>query len=191
MSQFEIEKLTEKSALRHAVNEIMERSFPPYERLSLDPFFSDGILTAEVYALVEKDKAGLVGFYTSLRKAPYSYLFYIAVSPEKRGLGAGSLMVEDFLKRSAGHTAFLDCEAIYPGASTQEKRQARLDFYARHGFHPIGGMKTWRGEKFLTLVHGEKTLTEKEIEQFWEYFDKLWEGEQVATIPEETKQKSS
>lgn len=185
MTKFQIKKITEQSQLRKEVEQIMEHSFPTNERLSLEPFFSEKISTAEIFVLTEAHREDVIGFYTSLRKAPYSYLFYIAVDPNKRGNGAGSRLVEDFLSKSHNHTAFLDCEAVYPGCTNLQMRQARLDFYARRGFHPVGGMKTWRGEKFLTLVHGNSTLTEKEIENFWAYFDKLWEGEAVATVPEE------
>ena len=36
-----------------------------------------------------------------------------------------------------------------------------------------------------TLVYGDKEISEQEIEDFWEIFGHLWEGQEIATIPAE------
>lgn len=87
------------------------------------------------------------------------------------------------IKNADGATLFLDCEGIYPGCKDRAARVKRLCFYHRNGFKEIGPLKTWRGEKFRTLVYGDKEISEQEIEDFWEIFGHLWEGQEIATIP--------
>lgn len=86
-------------------------------------------------------------------------------------------------KNARGATVFLDCEGIYPGCKDRAARVKRLCFYHRNGFKEIGPLKTWRGEKFRTLVYGDKEISEQEIEDFWEIFGHLWEGQEIATTP--------
>lgn len=139
---------------------------------------SDGV---EIFAL--SDEEDVVAFFCTLRKGKYYYLFYLAVDEDKRGKGIGSDILSAVIKNADGATVFLDCEGIYPGCKDRAARVKRLCFYHRNGFKEIGPLKTWRGEKFRTLVYGDKEISEQEIEDFWEIFGHLWEGQEIATIP--------
>ena len=174
MTELKIEKVTEDSPLKAKVQRIYIKSFPLFERVSLEPFFnsvSDGV---EIFAL--SDEEDVVAFFCTLRKGKYYYLFYLAVDEDKRGKGIGSDILSAVIKNADGATVFLDCEGIYPGCKDRAARVKRLCFYHRNGFKEIGPLKTWRGEKFRTLVYGDK-------EDFWEIFGHLWEGQEIATIP--------
>ena len=165
MTELKIEKVTEDSPLKAKVQRIYIKSFPLFERVSLEPFFnsvSDGV---EIFAL--SDEEDVVAFFCTLRK----------------GKGIGSDILSAVIKNADGATVFLDCEGIYPGCKDRAARVKRLCFYHRNGFKEIGPLKTWRGEKFRTLVYGDKEISEQEIEDFWEIFGHLWEGQEIATIP--------
>ena len=88
MAELKIEKVTEDSPLKAKVQRIYIKSFPLFERVSLEPFFnsvSDGV---EIFAL--SDEEDVVAFFCTLRKDKYYYLFYLAVDEDKRGKGIGS-----------------------------------------------------------------------------------------------------
>ena len=77
MTELKIEKVTEDSPLKAKVQRIYIKSFPLFERVSLEPFFnsvSDGV---EIFAL--SDEEDVVAFFCTLRKGKYYYLFYLAV----------------------------------------------------------------------------------------------------------------
>ena len=83
MTELKIEKVTEDSPLKAKVQRIYIKSFPLFERVSLEPFFnsvSDGV---EIFAL--SDEEDVVAFFCTLRKGKYYYLFYLAVDEDKRG----------------------------------------------------------------------------------------------------------
>lgn len=89
MAELKIEKVTEDSPLKAKVQRIYIKSFPLFERVSLEPFFnsvSDGV---EIFAL--SDEEDVVAFFCTLRKDKYYLpLFILAVDEDKRGKGIGS-----------------------------------------------------------------------------------------------------
>lgn len=139
MAELKIEKVTEDSPLKAKVQRIYIKSFPLFERVSLEPFFnsvSDGV---EIFAL--SDEEDVVAFFCTLRKDKYYYLFYLAVDEDKRGKGIGSDILSAVIKNARGATVFLDCEGIYPGCKDRAARVKRLCFYHRNGFKEIGPLK--------------------------------------------------
>lgn len=126
MTELKIEKVTEDSPLKAKVQRIYIKSFPLFERVSLEPFFnsvSDGV---EIFAL--SDEEDVVAFFCTLRKGKYYYLFYLAVDEDKRGKGIGSDILSAVIKNADGATVFLDCEGIYPGCKDRAARVKRLCF---------------------------------------------------------------
>ena len=136
MAELKIEKVTEDSPLKAKVQRIYIKSFPLFERVSLEPFFnsvSDGV---EIFAL--SDEEDVVAFFCTLRKDKYYYLFYLAVDEDKRGKGIGSDILSAVIKNARGATVFLDCEGIYPGCKDRAARVKRLCFYHRNGQRNLG-----------------------------------------------------
>ena len=145
MTELKIEKVTEDSPLKAKVQRIYIKSFPLFERVSLEPFFnsvSDGV---EIFAL--SDEEDVVAFFCTLRKGKYYYLFYLAVDEDKRGKGIGSDILSAVIKNADGATVFLDCEGIYPGCKDRAARVKRLCFYHRNGFKEIGPLQTLRRQR--------------------------------------------
>ena len=123
MAELKIEKVTEDSPLKAKVQRIYIKSFPLFERVSLEPFFnsvSDGV---EIFAL--SDEEDVVAFFCTLRKDKYYYLFYLAVDEDKRGKGIGSDILSAVIKNARGATVFLDCEGIYPGCKDRAIQRNR------------------------------------------------------------------
>lgn len=98
----------------------------------------------------------MVAFFCTLRKGKYYYLFYLAVDEVNAERVSAVISWSAVIKNADGATVFLDCEGIYPGCKDRAARVKRLCFYHRNGFKEIGPLKTWRGEKFRTLVYGNK-----------------------------------
>lgn len=181
MEPLRIQKVSANSPLKPKVQRLFMKSFPIFERVSLEPFFNSDSKGVEIFALTD-EKEEVRAFFCTLKKDSYYYLFYLAVDEEKRGLGIGSDILSAVVKNAEGATVFLDCEGIYPGCKDRAKRVKRLCFYRRNGFREVGPLHTWRGEKFRTLVYGDRDISAKEIEDFWDVFGHLWEGEDVATL---------
>ena len=113
MAELKIEKVTEDSPLKAKVQRIYIKSFPLFERVSLEPFFnsvSDGV---EIFAL--SDEEDVVAFFCTLRKDKYYYLFYLAVDEDKRGKGIGSDILSAVIKNARGATV----RAFIPAARTE------------------------------------------------------------------------
>lgn len=67
MTELKIEKVTEDSPLKAKVQRIYIKSFPLFERVSLEPFFnsvSDGV---EIFAL--SDEEDVVAFFCTLKES--------------------------------------------------------------------------------------------------------------------------
>lgn len=78
MTELKIEKVTEDSPLKAKVQRIYIKSFPLFERVSLEPFFnsvSDGV---EIFAL--SDEEDVVAFFCTLRKGKYYYSFTLPLT---------------------------------------------------------------------------------------------------------------
>ena len=67
MAEFKIEKVTEDSPLKAKVQRIYIKSFPLFERVSLEPFFnsvSDGV---EIFALSDEKASAATSCLPSLK----------------------------------------------------------------------------------------------------------------------------
>ncbi len=177
MSDFTIKKVCGDNPYRAAVRRIYMQSFPLFERVSLEPFFTCSVNGAEMFVLLRENEAE--AFFCTLKRGRFFYLFYIAVDEKKRGRGIGSDVIKAAIEMAAGKVIFLDCEGIYPGCTDRAKRVRRLCFYRKNGFREVGGLHEWRGEKFVTLVHGDAEISEEDIQDFWRVFGKLWDSEDV------------
>ncbi|MBR4628009.1 MAG: GNAT family N-acetyltransferase [Ruminococcus sp.] len=63
-----------------------------------------------------------------------SYLFYLAVDKDLRGMGVGSAILQAARKRYAGRRLFLAIEELDEKAENYPERIRRRDFYVRNGF---------------------------------------------------------
>lgn len=169
---FILNNVDAESPLLEKVVELFHKSFPITERVTLKPFYDGKHHGAEIYAFTRGDQ--VAAFFCTLTDNDFYYLFYIAVDEAYQRQGLGTRILDQVKKNARGKTIFLDCEAIYPGCKNEEVRSKRIKFYTKSGFRCVGELHQWRGEKFITMVFGG-TIDDKDIEEFWEEFEHLWE----------------
>lgn len=115
------------SAKALQVEALLENSFPPEERRSIDeiaqrvngPFLS--LLTAE-------EMGRVYGMLTVWDLDDFTFLEHFAVAPEKRGRGLGTMFL-DFVAEHWDKPSVLEVE--YP---TGYMERRRIGFYERNGF---------------------------------------------------------
>ena len=75
MSDFTIKKVCGDNPYRVAVRRIYMQSFPLFERVSLEPFFTCSVNGAEMFVLLRENEAE--AFFCTLKRGRFFYLFYI------------------------------------------------------------------------------------------------------------------
>ncbi len=122
-----LERVTDaSSALFEGLWSIYESSFPSDERRSLEkqaPLFDD----KRYYMLAAVEDGRAIGVISYWDLDDFSFIEHIAVHESSRGTGAGTRMMEEFLKGRG--KVILEVEA--PRTPMQKKRVA---FYERLGF---------------------------------------------------------
>lgn len=68
-----------------------------------------------------------------------SYLFYLAVSEERRGIGLGSGALRALMKMYHGRRFFIALEPLDSSADNYPQRLARRAFYVKNGLKPLPG----------------------------------------------------
>ncbi len=85
--------------------------------------YADGEWFGLAYAITEDD---------------LTYLFYLAVSEEKRGQGLGSKALQTLKMKYYGNRFFLALEKIDENAENYSERLKRRQFYINNGLEPLG-----------------------------------------------------
>ena len=152
------------------VRELYESSFPPDERRDWWQFMH--ILRHEPRFRCSLIADGEVpcGFLCHWLMDGYVYVEHFAVSPSRRGIGAGGTAI-DAIKKRYGLTLILEAENP-DKCDDKDTAQRRLAFYGRHGFRvfdkdylqPIYRAKDKQVPLYL-LTTGEN-LTQEQVEQF-------------------------
>jgi ribosomal protein S18 acetylase RimI-like enzyme len=131
--------------------DLYETSFPPEEKMLVSSFL---LMLKEksrgewehCHMMAELDSDGkLVGIarFDALVETGAAYLWYLAVAPETRGLGLGSALHEETLRRcrEAGAKAAVMEVEIPEEASDPEFARRRIEFYRRHGALMLQGVR--------------------------------------------------
>lgn len=120
------------------VRRLYNSAFPADERAPI------GLLTLKSY----KDNVdfwslyadgGWVGLAYVVNGEDLSYLFYFAVSAEKRGKGIGSKCLKALKNFYSGRRLFLALEQLDETAENYPERLKRREFYLKNGLKPIAG----------------------------------------------------
>ena len=78
-----------------------------------------------------------VGLAYVISEGSASYLFYLAMSEDRRGKGLGSRAMQSLLIHYEGQRIFLALEQLDESADNFEERQRRRKFYMRNGLKPL------------------------------------------------------
>lgn len=111
-------------------------AFPKEERA---PFFmiKNKARQGKADMLAAWDGDEFVGFVYLLRDLDMAYLFYFAITQDKRGCGYGSEILALLRERYAGKRFFLAREQLDEEAENYGQRCRRHEFYLRNGFEDL------------------------------------------------------
>ncbi len=116
-------------------NTYMVKDFPPDELKPLAHILKmaqEGLCTC--YAVYDGGK--VLSYFNLCEADGYVLVDYLAVNPEMRGKGIGSMTLE-YLKKAAGNNCIIvECEDIHKAVRSEEEiiRHRRIAFYERAGF---------------------------------------------------------
>lgn len=109
------------------INALLEISFPPEERRSVEEI-ADNVNGPHLELLTAEENGNVYGMLTVWDLESFTFLEHFAVSPAYRGKGIGTKIL-DFVEEYWGKPTVLEVE--YP-TGRMEKR--RIGFYERNGF---------------------------------------------------------
>lgn len=94
------------------------------------------------------------GFTFTVKTQGMLYLLYLAVNPEIRSKGYGSVILQQLKSENADMTISLDVEPPDSSAENSVQRERRLSFYSRNGFYVTHLMLRDNGGSYLVLACG-------------------------------------
>lgn len=112
--------------------QLYENSFPVIERVPLESLLSgpEGTCSQLVSVL---DGSAVVGMYCAIYNQKMTFLFYLAVSRERRGQGIGSGILSH-IKSSYPHPIILNIELTTDDMESTDDRVKRRQFYLNNDF---------------------------------------------------------
>lgn len=166
-------KTLTKDQLSDLYNDRMREDFPPSE---LKPLFVilDAVDKGIYEALGLYDGEEIVG-YSCLVKQGNDYLVdYLAIYPEKRNGGIGSILVK-LLSEHMDSTGNIIGEVEDPKYARNDDdrklRIRRMDFYLRNGCFDTGVRAKCFGVEFIILRMGKKKL---EKQKCWDIYSAIY-----------------
>lgn len=132
-----IEAVTENSIFWNEINLLAEEAFPPEEYIApskLLEMSESG--TLNFFEL--SDDGRFVGFAAVLNYKKLSYLFFLAIAPECRSKGYGSLAIEGLRKLYSEKKHVVDFEMTDETADNNAQRIKRRSFYLHNGYRETG-----------------------------------------------------
>lgn len=140
----------QKSDFR-AIRKLFLSAFPAEER---PPFFLLRLKAKKSDMLAIRDGDDFVGFAYLICNRDLRYLFFFAITPEKRNMGYGTAVLELLKKRYQGERLFLAREQLDPTADNYEERIKRRQFYLQAGFSDLNCKITEMGVTFDVMSIG-------------------------------------
>ena len=149
------------------IKNLYETSFPlnewrPFTDLAHD--FGD-----KCELLVFYDDRNLVGSAIMLTFEDITHILYLAVKPELRNRGYGSMILEHIRVLYPGQRIIADLENSENDSPNQSQREKRIDFYRKNGYSPTEIRYKWENEHYLIMSNGGD-VTWDEFRRFWRYF---------------------
>ncbi len=140
------------------IERIYVDSFPAKERVPLDSLLSapEGV-QSDLMAV--KFGEEVTGMYCVIRGDGMTFLFYLAVSGDRRDLGLGRRILEH-IKEEYQSPILLNIELVPEGAPSTDVRVRRRSFYLRNGFSDTGMVLRDEQGAFNILSDSEADLEE-------------------------------
>ncbi len=149
------------------IKSLCETSFPlnewrPFSDLDHD--FGDKCELLAFY-----DDRTFVGSAIMLTFGDITHILYLAVKPELRDRGYGSMILEHIRMRYRGQRIIADLEDPENDSPNRFQREKRIDFYRKNGYSPTEIRYKWENEHYLIMSNGGE-VTWEEFRRFWRYF---------------------
>ncbi|MBP3301336.1 MAG: GNAT family N-acetyltransferase [Clostridia bacterium] len=149
---------------------LYEEAFPADEKKPFALMLQKREEGSMEFLTVEEDGGEFLGLVIMILHKGIALLDYFAISPEKRGGGIGSRILEELKERYDGKRLLLEIEDPDEPADNTPERLRRRGFYQRNGME-IMNYKVWLfGVKMLVLTHGGKVS----FEEYHEIFDAVF-----------------
>ncbi len=142
----------------YGIRDIYLDSFPTEERVPLDSLLSspEG---GQPDLVAVKFGEEVAGMYCVIRGDGMTFLFYLAVSGDRRDLGLGRRILEH-IKEEYQSPILLNIELVPEGAPSTDVRVRRRSFYLRNGFSDTGMVLRDEQGAFNILSDSEADLEE-------------------------------
>ncbi len=153
----------------HAVIALMKSSFPEKE---LVPFFLLRLFSMRKGAsfLSFRDGEKFVGTAYLVEEEDNFSVFYLAVSPQMRGKGYGSMILDYVKEKGRGKNINLDVEAVDEGAENISERLKRVEFYRRNGIVDTGYRLYDNGIRYMVLSSDPSTFNPQSFTRMWRHY---------------------
>lgn len=163
-----VKPITCKSPDARRVHSLMNRAFPPNERVPLHLLFDGGRRGAELLGFYEGEQ--FCGFISLLSWRNITHILYFAMEEELRGQGYGTAALELIHALKKGQRIIADLEAEDASAPNASQRGRRRRFYQRCGYTYSFVSYRWREENYEIFSHGGR-ISREEFESFWAFFN--------------------
>ena len=144
--------------IRRDIEPLYISAFPVEERPPAFLFFDKSLEEGnELFGIYKNNE--FIGFTNVLSYKDISYIFFLAVSPNKRNQGYGSKILQSVLNLNKEMTYFLCYEEIDDKYLDNSLRIKRREFYHRNGFKD-NNLKTCEyGVYYDTCYQGNRQVT--------------------------------
>lgn len=133
-----------------AVKALYNSSFPADERIPFDTLADGDDANGDFYSFYDNEElCGIAYIYTD---GDLSFLFYLAVSENMRGMGYGSKILSHISELKPGNRIILDIEKTEKTAANYLQRKRRKEFYLRNGYEESGIFYSVFGVDYELLI---------------------------------------
>ncbi len=143
--------------IRRDIEPLYVSAFPieerPPEKIFFEKAYKD---TNDLIAFYENGE--FIGFTDLLSYQDICYVFFLAVTPQKRGQGYGSKIIEEIKKIKSEKTLFLCYEEIDEKYKDNSLRIKRRDFYYKNGFKDNNLKTKEYGVLYDTCYYGKRQV---------------------------------
>lgn len=156
------------------LRELYQSAFPTQEQVpwgELIPLIGEMPLDLTAYY----DAGQFVGFTIVYAYEKWNWLWYFAVSPEKRGRGYGSQILEHTINAYGSRPLILDMESPDQPAANHAQRLRRLNFYRRHGFRDSRARRSYGGVEYTIMINGEQEFTDQDYTDIINNLRRFWQ----------------
>ncbi len=112
------------------IQSIYEEAFPPEEKVDFSSLLPNKLTPDcifKLYGILHNNEP--CGMLSIVEYTSFVFIYYLAITPAKQGLGIGNKVLE-LIKKESKTPLILEVEH-----ATQDISKRRIEFYVRNGFH--------------------------------------------------------